>query len=377
MKIANGSVSGSANSSSVPSLAIVHVVSSLAIGGMEQVVLRLAVAQAKAGHRVSVLTLRGGALEEEARRQQLRVHVLQAGRVGRGVGALRYMYSEGPDIVHAHNPTALHYAVLARLVSRAAVVATIHGDQETHARLGTALEWRLTSAVAVVSEAARNSLRLPCPPEKLWVIYNGIAPSSSDAGRRDAVRSEVHAGASFLGVIVARIDGRKGHATLLESLRLLRNANVDVVLLVVGDGAERNNLERQAGNLGLTGIARFLGARSDVDSLLDAADFFVLPSDAEGLPLSLLEAMIHGLPIVASRVGGVPELIQDGTHGILVPPGDPQSLACAIRRLAEDRSLCSRLGASARARASEKFSLGATAGQYDQLYQRALTRSAA
>ena len=98
----------------------------------------------------------------------------------------------------------------------------------------------------------------------------------------------------------------------------------------------------------------------------------VLPSDSEGLPLSVLEAMAHGIPIVASNVGGIPEIIEHGTHGLLVPPANPMALAAAIRRLVEDPALRRDLGETARARASGEFSLSTTIRNYDRLYQRAI-----
>src|SRR5688500_9411490 len=132
--------------------AILHVVSSLGVGGMERMLLQLATAQQQAGHRLSVLALRAGPLEQEAADRSIRTKVLGSytGRYGRSVEALRFFWEERPDIVHVHNPTSLHYAVLSKLVSRAAIVVTIHGDQDTHARLGSPFEWSFTSSTVVV-----------------------------------------------------------------------------------------------------------------------------------------------------------------------------------------------------------------------------------
>src|SRR4029450_9342494 len=122
----------------------------------------------------------------------------------------------------------------------------------------------------------------------------------------------------------------------------------NVCVWVVGDGSERHQAERLSSELGLTSDSvRFLGRRSDIDRLLASADFFGLPSDIEGLPMSILEAMTHALPIVASNVGGVPELIADGRHGLLVPAGDAESLAGAIQRLRDDPALRRLLGEGA------------------------------
>jgi L-malate glycosyltransferase len=359
------------DTSAAQRLNIIHTVSSLNIGGMEQVVLRLAMAQQAAGHRVGIMAVRGGLLELEVMKCGLQMSVLGSSRLMRGLRAVRYFHSVRPDVIHVHNPTSLHYAVLSRLIARPALVLTVHG--ETHFRRGTVLEWRLVQAVAVVSHAALRTLRLPCDPRKCSVIHNGIAPAHDSTEMRESARAELGVGDKVVGAIVARLSGRKGHATLLKSVSLLRNAGNTPLTLIVGDGPERGALEQQARQLGLDGgHVRFLGARSDVDRILCASDFFVLPSDTEGLPLSVLEAMAHGLPIVASRVGGIPEIIETSEQGLLVPPGDPAALADAIRRVVEDPALRRSLSAAARTRVNTAFSMANTLENYDRLYRRAL-----
>ena len=360
-------------------LTIAHIVSSLGVGGMERMLLQLASAQQDAGHRVSVVALRAGPLEQEAADRSIRALVLgsESGRFGRSLSALRFFRAERPDIVHVHNPTSLHYAVLSKFVSRAAIVVTLHGDQDTHARLGTSFEWRLTSAAVIVSQAAGKTLRLPAHAGPLIVVHNGIAGSPVNEDHRAAARSEFGAGDSCVGIMVARIDGKKGHGTLLKSVKRLDDPQRILKLWIVGDGAERAAAESQAAQLDLgPDRVRFLGRRSDIDRLLEAADFFVLPSDIEGLPLSILEAMSHGLAIVASNVGGVPEIIHDDMNGLLVPAGDDTALASAIWQMATDVDLRRRLGDAARARANTTFSLQAMVEKYDRVYGGALAGKA-
>lgn len=366
-------IAGEHSSDAAP-LSIVHTVSSLKVGGMEQVVVRLAASQKQAGHHVRVMAIHGGPLEKDLLQHGIQTEVLGSGRVHRGMRALRYFRTVRPDVVHSHNPTSLHYAALAKLVSRSGIIVTVHG--EIQFRPGTALEWSLVSSVGVVSQAALQNLRVPCPTSKLVVVHNGIAPVNGSGADRGSVRRDLGiAGDTFVGAIVARLSGMKGHGTLLQSLATLRDNAVSVLVLIVGDGAERNELERQAHALSLDDrYVRFLGARSDVDRLLHAADFFVLPSDTEGLPLSVLEAMAHGLPIVASNVGGIPELIDHDKEGLLIPPADPTALAAAIQRLAGDPALRQRLGEAARARAGGEFSLSTTVRNYDRLYRQAISR---
>ena len=349
-------------------LRIIHTVSSLQVGGMERVAIQLAGAQRSAGHNVKLLALRGGPLEEEARQREIPVCVLPAGKAMRMLRALQYFLGERPDIVHVHNATSLHYAIWARMTG-AKVVVTLHGDRDTHARLGTAAEWWLTSAAVVVSDAARHTLSLPGQARALTVIHNGIATVHVPRQRADR-------GERVVGVMVARMDGKKGHETLLRSLSLVRDSRVDLTMLIVGDGRVRPAMEALAQELALgEDRVQFLGRRSDIDDLLASADFFVLPSDIEGLPLSILEAMAHGLPIVASDVGGIPELIKHDEHGLLVPPGDVEALASALMKITRDPMLRARLGHTARARAESEFSLETAMRKYDAEYARALGRA--
>ncbi|HUP39542.1 MAG TPA: glycosyltransferase family 4 protein [Vicinamibacterales bacterium] len=335
---------------------------------MERVAIQLAGAQQSVGHTVKLLALRGGPLDEEAHRRGIPVCVLPRGKAKRMFTALRYFLTERPHIVHVHNATSLHYAVWARMTG-AKVVVTLHGDRDTHARLGTAAEWWLTSAAIVVSDAARRTLCLPGRSGEMTVIHNGIASAGTRSQRSDR-------GERIVGIMVARMDGRKGHDTLLRSLVLVRNAGVDVTMLIVGDGHVRPAMEALGQELGFgDGRVQFLGRRSDIDQLLADADFFVLPSDIEGLPLSILEAMAHGLPIIASDIGGIPELIRHDTDGLLVPPGKPDPLADAIRRVASDPILRERLGKAAKAKATAEFSLDATSSKYEAEYRKALGAS--
>ena len=359
---------------------ILHLVSSLGVGGMERMLLQLSAAQQQAGHRVSVLALRAGPLEQEAADRSIRAKVLSSGtgRVGRSLEALRFFWEEKPDIVHVHNPTSLQYAVLSKVVSRPAIVVTIHGDQDTHARLGSSFEWGLTSAAVIVSHAAGKTLQLPSHAGPFVVVHNGIAAVAADDQQRADARAELGVGDACVGIVVARIDGRKGHTTLLKSLKAMDDLGVTLRMWIVGDGSARPAAESQAAQLGL-GRDRitFLGRRSDIDRLLNAADFFVLPSDIEGLPMSILEAMAHGLPIIVSNVGGVPEVIQHDINGLLVPAGDHAALAAAIRRVVADDGLRRRLGDAARERANTAFSLSTMVQKYDQVYDDALAGGSA
>jgi glycosyltransferase involved in cell wall biosynthesis len=351
-------------------LRIVHVVSSLQIGGMEHFTLRIAHQQRQRGHDASVLALQGGPLLAEAERIGLPVHCLRGGKPLRVAQALLHLARRRPAIVHPHNPSSLHYAVLGKLSAGARVVMTYHGRGAQDARLPSAREWAKTDAVVAVSAAAVDQIDADRFRDRLTVIRNGVVPTPP-ARTRQAVRDELGAGDRIVGIIVARVDGRKGHETLIQALGLLCASRTPVLLLVAGDGAERARLERLAASQGLgPEWVRFLGFRSDVPDLLGASDFFALPSVTEGLPLSMLEAMTHGLPVVATPVGGIPEVVRNGEHGLLVPVGDASRLADAIQRLATDAGLRRRMGEAARERACSEFSFETMTDQYLELYAR-------
>jgi glycosyltransferase involved in cell wall biosynthesis len=354
-------------------LAIVHTVSSLKVGGMEQFVLRLASEQALHGHRVSVLALRGGPLYDLKPAAPVDVRVLEGSSgAWRWARALAYLASLGPDVVHAHNPTSLQYAAAGKAVRGAKVVLTDHGQCGGIARVPRRWELALTDAFVSVSAAVADRHKSLYGPrgraKKYAVIRNGIefAPARRP---RSAVLDELALPPGLTGVVAARLEPVKDHETLLGALALLGRQGMAVNLLLAGDGSERPRLEALVPQLGLDPARiRFLGFRHDVPDLLSAADFFVLSSLQEGLPLAVLEAMAHRLPVVATSVGGVPEVLTDGEHGYLVPTRAVEPLAAAVANLARDPELRRKLGEAGACRVEREFSFGQMVRRYDDLY---------
>jgi L-malate glycosyltransferase len=350
---------------------IVHLMSSFRGGGMEHFVLRLAAAQRRRGHDASILAFQAGPLREHAERLSVPAQVLSGNNTairvlegGARVARLR------PDIVHAHNPTSLHYAVVGKLVSGARLVFT---DHRGILRVPTTVEWLLTDAVIAVS---RDTARI-CPAAKVTdvrVIYNGV-DAALPKRSRDEVRAELKLGAEVVAIQVANLLPVKAHDVLVRALARLRDEGSQLTMLIVGDGPERPSIEALARDLDLgPDRVRLLGFRSDVPDLLGASDFFALPSRMEGLPLSALEAMAQRLPVVTTKVGGIPEVVFDGEHGFLVPPDDPAALAAAMSKLANDRALRLALGEAAHARARDEFSFEQMTQKYDDLYAHVLSR---
>ncbi len=350
-------------------LRVLHVVSSLLVGGMEQFVVRLAAEQSGRGHAVKIIGLRGGPLLERAQQSGVPARAIeQDNKILRTLSFISQARAFRPDVINAHNPVALRYAMLPFLGSRVRIVMTRHGQEEV-LELPSPRTLSKVGAVIAVSEAAARAFRRhrPGSADKVVMIRNG-AEAAVPTKSRKTIRDEIGIdGSAFVGTIVARVDHLKGHDTLLRAAAELRALPLEIV--VVGDGARRNEFERLAEELNIARRVRFLGYRTDIADLLAASDFFVLPSLTEGTPLSVLEAMMQGLPIVASDVGGLPELVVNGSEGILLPPGDPQGVASAIDTLWRDEPLRLRMGAAALARATRDFTLSQMARNYDAVYR--------
>ena len=286
-----------------------------------------------------------------------------------------------PDVLHLHGATV---GVIGSLVGRALrVPAIVYTEHLEHARHAPWLQHarELTCdwphhTVFVSGQSYRGAMQhaplavLAC---RASVIQNGIdlAPYVAPPIPEERVRLRRALGLGAEDVAIGSVGllwRAKGQEHLLRALARLQ----DVVVFLVGSGADEKPLRDLAVDLGITGRVRFLGWRDDVRQLLQAVDLYVQPSLTEGLPLAVVEAGAAGLPIVASDVGGIPEIITHGANGLLVPPGDPQALAQAIQKLIEDPRMARRLGDAASQAAFERFSAEAMAERYMQLYERLL-----
>ena len=222
-----------------------------------------------------------------------------------------------------------------------------------------------TQIVAVSRDAADVAREIEkVPSRKIEVIRNGIdlekfpfAERSSRGVRRRAIH-------------VARISyAAKDQRTLLRAVRIVADAEPDFVIDIVGDGADRADLEAFCDELGLRAHVNFLGFRDDVHDLLSQTEFFVLSSVTEGVSITLLEAAANGLPIVATAVGGNSEVVVDGVSGLIVPPRSPEALAAAMLELLRDAPRACRMGRAGRQHVEENFNLRRTVARYQGLYE--------
>lgn len=356
-----------------PALHIVHTVSSLQGGGMEQFVLRLAQAQIKSGHKASIVSLKPGPLLEVGQEMGLPITLMDHGNpLARLVHCFGHFALQAPDIVHCHNPTSLRYATIGKIASRGRLVFTDHAQTKGIVRVGTPFEWRRVDAYAAVSAETATHAGDIGYHGPTGVVHNGVefAPAKRE---RNTVRAELGLENRIVAINVASFYAVKAQDILVKAAARLKSAGLPVTTLFLGDGAERANVEKLAKDLGLgEQEVRFLGFRNDVPDLLAASDLFVLPSRAEGLPMSILEAMSHRLPVVCTPVGGNPELVLDGQHGRLIPVDDDAAMAEAITALVSDPVLRKRQGDAGHLRVTQDFSFERTSRNYETIYRRVL-----
>lgn len=294
---------------------------------------------------------------------------------------VRLIRSERPTIVHG----LLFWAyVLGTFAAKAAGVSILVASRRSLGCFKAAKPhylWlerranRRTDLLVANSEAVKQDViaQEGVAAAKIRVIYNGI-DADRYARPADRVLREtlgISADAQVVGV-VANLIHYKGHRILLEACRRVRAVRPDVRVLLIGDGPCRVELEQRAVALELGDMVRFLGSRRDIPELLAEIDLAALPSLEEGFPNAVLEAMAAGKPVVASRVGGVPEAVVDGATGLLVPPGEPESLAGAILALLDDPRRAEAMGRAGRQRVVERFGMARMVEETQTIYEELL-----
>jgi glycosyltransferase involved in cell wall biosynthesis len=305
---------------------------------------------------------------ETARRDSIPVFAIpERGRFDRTVIlALTELVSVvQPDVIQTHAVKSHFLARLAGLPGRAPWVAFHHGYTwpDLRARLYNRLDrWSLRAAVKVltVSNPFRRQLQARgVPLGRIEIVHNAIQPDWASEARNPenaaALRAEMNiAPDRNVVLVVGRLSREKDHLTLLDAVNLLRK-RFSPYLVIVGDGPERPRIEQRIRRLWLAGNVILTGQQSSAEPYYGIADLAVLSSRTEGSPNALLEAMAAGVPLVATAVGGVPEIANDGETALLVKPGDARALAESMGRLLEDRQLSSGLAARARQLVRERY----------------------
>jgi glycosyltransferase involved in cell wall biosynthesis len=312
--------------------------------------------------------------------------------LGKGAGASWRVLQQLDALFRQYRPTVVHTHIIGLnyaypLMFRYRTPARVHtvhslAQHEVGVRIGAwvrilAFRYRIGHVVPVaVAEDVRTTIRQLYGYLDAPLIPNGIPTDeyAPDPNRRRRWR-ERHGLEPEAIVLthVGRFAPPKNHALLIEAFAQVRT-HTPLYLLLVGGGELEDAVRQQVAGLGLQERVRFLGVRADVPAILNASDLFVLSSRWEGNPLSVMEAMAAGLPVVSTAVGGVPELVREGETGLLVPSGDAAALARALQALVDDPARREAMGKAARQHAITHFDIRHTVRQYETLYERLLQR---
>lgn len=357
-----------------PQTKILYVITKSNWGGAQRYVYDLALAAQKRGHEVVVASGEGGDLLERLTSSGVRTQYIKAYR--RDVhfssewAAFRELYAlmreERPDIVHANSSKAGIALLAARLSGVHRTVFTVHGWawNENRSWYQKLLMWFLyyitlilSQRIIFVSRAARSQAHFPLLSRRMHVVWNGIGPISFLS--REEARTKLLPGVHkhFWVGTIAELHPVKGLPVLIEAYEHVAPDVPDSELVIIGEGEMRQTLERQLMIEGVSRTSCLLGHIPDASKYLKAFDVFVLPSRSEGLPYVLLEAGMAERAVVATAVGGIPEVIQSGKTGLLVPYGDRGALTEAITRLAQDSGKRESYAKALQERIHQDFSL--------------------
>jgi len=371
-------------------ITVLHLAGSGGWAGGETYLLLLARHLDRQRFRLIVASPEPGALVDGLQGEGIEAHVLNMDPLGSPAPLLRlrrFLGEKRADIVQSHGARANFYARIAgALGATGTIVSTVHNSIYDYpvGRIKKGLYLvcdRLTAPLAdwtlCVAESHRQELITRCgfPPDRVVTIPNGVDLQRFQPARYDRrLRQEldIRDGAPLVGVI-GRLTHQKGHIHLFHALPLLLKKFPSLRCLVVGDGELREELEGLVAKEGLTDHCLFLGVRQDIPQVLAALDVLVIPSLSEGLPYVALEGMAMAKPIVASAVNGVPELIQDGVTGRLVPREDPSALAKAVEEVLADPAAAAELGRAARRRVEQRYSTEEWIRRLESFYERLLT----
>lgn len=356
---------------------ILHVIPNFGPGGAERLLVNLLEAFDHARFEVEAVSLypeSGTILEKEIGEKRFKVHFLNKHRgldLRMFPQLCRLFRGFRPHVVHTHR-YALRYTLLPALLRRVPLqIHTVHSvaqkEVDRFGRLVQQIAFRSSQVIPVsISSQVSSTVRaLYGYGVHTPVIYNGIPIAEFVfAQEKNGAGSERH----VVLLNVGRFAAPKNHLLLIQAFALAVKDYPAMQLRLVGDGGLRPVVEKSVAEMGLEEKVLFLGMRDDVPGLLAGSDLFVLSSDYEGVPLAVLEAMATGKPVVSTAVGGIPELVEEGITGCLVPPRDPQALAQRILHLAGDPLLRQCMGKAARERALRRFDIARTAREYEALY---------
>jgi glycosyltransferase involved in cell wall biosynthesis len=338
---------------------VLHVDSAAGWRGGQNQVLLTAKGMAARGHRVTLACRSGGALEARARDQGLDVQGLPLRgdlSLRASAGLARLLRRTRPDVLHLHDPHALAAGLLAaRAAPPVRILATRRVDFPLRGRLS---RWKYRSCRGVIAVSRKIADVLGAdgiPGDRMRVVYEGVPDRPAlPHGRKALLELGVPDGCPVVGNVAALTD-HKDHATLIEAAALVRQRLPEARFVCVGEGELRPRLEALCRERGLADRWIFAGFRDDLDRLIPAFTVFCLSSHMEGLGTSLLDAMAFGRPVVATAAGGIPEAVEDGVTGRVVPVRDAAALARALVETLGEPARARAMGDAGRRRFEERF----------------------
>jgi len=369
----------------LPGLKIMHLLQGLEIGGLEKMVVSLINGLDRQRYDLSLCCFDGLGALTRLLPKEVKIFLVKR-RQGLDYRypfrLARLLRKEDIQILHLHNSTALFYGTIAAKIAGIPRIIYTEHARDTFPNIKVRIVERILShfldrVIVVASYLKDNLIKYQgFSPSKILVIPNGI----DERGFENLPpREEIKKGLGLLPGqrvvgIIARLDPIKNHLCLLRAMQMIFKLFPDVMLIIAGDGPMKEELYSMMEDHGLKERVLFLGFRDDVAQLLEAMDIFVLCSKSEGLPITLIEAMASGKAIVASRVGGIPEVIKDGVNGILISPDNPTELAEALVGLINDPTKRVRLGTKAKETFYDRFTLQSMLRSYEEVYTDTLDR---
>lgn len=348
---------------------VLHIVEDLKIGGLERVIASIVLRLDRAKYDLRVWCLvRGGEIAEELVEKGIGVKILGMHSYHNPLHILalsRLIRKENVHILHTHGYFGSTFGRLAAILARTPVIiahahTTYYGFKKRNILIERFLSIFTDKIVCVSQAVNRFVVEVEGISEKkTCLIYNGVGKPRLFEGDSDSHvdRKSLGFGEKDLVVItIASLTPHKGHKVLIDAASIVAKRHENLRLLIVGDGPLRNKLEAYAKELQLSSKIVFTGQRKDIVSLLKLADFFVLSStEREGLGIALIEAMAEGLPVIGTKLGGIPEVIEDNVNGLLVEPGSSYDLAAALEKLIGGKGIREKMGRMGRRIYEQRF----------------------
>ena len=361
---------------------ILQLVEDLSVGGAEKVIAEISQGLNKQNFNVSIWCLsKGGAIAVELQEKGAAVNILGISNYFNPLNIFKLVFllkKAQPNIVHTHGYFA---SVIGRIAAKLAcipvLISHVHSTYWDYTKRNLWIEKylsRFTSSIICCSKAVKDFVtgHERIDPSKTTVIYNGVdVERFYNFNDIPAAKKEfgIEPNIPVVG-IVSSLTPHKGHKFLLQAAPLILETFPTTIFLFVGDGILMDELYKQAKDLNISTNVIFSGTRNNIPEILNAMDIFVLPSTTrEGLGISILEAMATEKPVVATNIGGIPEVVVNGKTGILVPPQNPEALASAIIDLLKNPEKVQEMGKMGKLRVEEKFTTKKMISEIDSLYR--------